>query len=110
MVLQRPTRPSRTACVHTHTCAHTHTDVLSIIGECNAKVRSQEIPGITGKFGLGVQKEAGQRLTVLPRECTGHSKAPSSNTRDTSTHGHHQMVITEIRLILFFVAKDGEAL
>ena len=38
-------------------------DVLSIIGDWNAKVKSQEIPGITGKFGLGVQNEAGQRLT-----------------------------------------------
>ena len=37
-------------------------DVLFIIGDWNAKVESQEIPGVTGKFGLGVQKEAGQRL------------------------------------------------
>ena len=37
-------------------------DVLFIIGDWNAKVRSQEIPGVTGKFGLGVQNEAGQRL------------------------------------------------
>ena len=37
-------------------------DVLFIIGEQNAKVRSQEIPGVTGKFGRGVQNEAGQRL------------------------------------------------
>jgi len=37
-------------------------DVLFIIGDWNAKVGSQEIPGVTGKFGLGVQKEAGQRL------------------------------------------------
>ena len=37
-------------------------DVLFIIGEWNAKVESQEIPGVTGKFGLGVQNEAGQRL------------------------------------------------
>ena len=37
-------------------------DVLFIIGDCNAKVGSQETPGVTGKFGLGVQKEAGQRL------------------------------------------------
>ena len=34
----------------------------------------------------------------------------SNNTRDNSTHGHHQMVNTEIRLIIFFAAKDGEAL
>ena len=38
-------------------------DVLFIIGDCNAKVESQETPGVTGKFGLGVQNEAGQRLT-----------------------------------------------
>ena len=34
----------------------------------------------------------------------------SNNTREDSTHGHHQMVNSEIRLIIFFAAKDGEAL
>ena len=38
-------------------------DVLFCIGDWNAKVESQEIPGVTGKFDLGVQNEAGQRLT-----------------------------------------------
>ena len=38
-------------------------DVLFIIGDWNAKVGSQETPGVTGKFGLGMQDEAGQRLT-----------------------------------------------
>ena len=38
-------------------------DVLFMTGDWNAKVGSQEIPGLTGKFGLGVQNEAGQRLT-----------------------------------------------
>ena len=38
-------------------------DVLFIIGDWNAKVGSQETPGVTGKFGLGVWNEAGQRLT-----------------------------------------------
>ena len=38
-------------------------DVLFIIGDWNAKVGSQEIPGVTGEFGFGVQNEAGQRLT-----------------------------------------------
>ena len=48
---------------------------------------------------------------VMSREHTGHSKHPlSNNTRDGSTHGHHQMVNIEIRMIIFFVAKDGEAL
>ena len=37
-------------------------DVFFIIGDWNAKVQSQETPGITGKFGIGVQNEAGQRL------------------------------------------------
>ena len=46
------------------------TDVLFIIGDWNAKVRSQEIPGVTGKFGLGVQNEAGQRLTEFCEENT----------------------------------------
>jgi len=41
-------------------------DVLFIIGDWNAKVENQEIPGITGKFGLRVQNEVGQRLTVFP--------------------------------------------
>ena len=43
-------------------------DVLFIIGDWNAKVGSQEIPRITGKFGLGVQNEAGQRLTEFCQE------------------------------------------
>ena len=43
-------------------------DVLFIIGDWNAKVGSQEIPGVTGKFGLGVQNEAGQRLTDFCQE------------------------------------------
>ena len=45
-------------------------DVLFIIGDWNAKVRSQEIPGITGKFRLGVKNEAGQRLTEFHQENT----------------------------------------
>ena len=43
-------------------------DVLFIIGDWNAKVVSQEIPGVTGKFGFGVQNEAGQRLTEFCQE------------------------------------------
>ena len=43
-------------------------DVLFIIGDWNAEVGSQEIPGVTGKFGLGVQNEAGQRLTEFCQE------------------------------------------
>ena len=43
-------------------------DILFIIGDWNAKVASQETPGVTGKFGLGVQKEAGQRLIEFCQE------------------------------------------
>ena len=86
-------------------------DVLFIIGDWNAKVGSQETPGVTGKFGLGIWNEAGQRLIEFCQENALVIAIPSSNnTREDSTHGHHQMVNTEIRLIIFFVAKDGEAL
>ena len=78
MVLWRPTRPSRT---------NTKKNVLFITGDWNAKVGSQETPGVTGKFGLGVQKEAGQRLIrVLPRERTGHSKYPLPTTQEKTLH------------------------
>ena len=45
-------------------------DVLFIIRDWNAKVGSQEIPGVTGKFGLGAQNEAGQRLTEFCQDNT----------------------------------------
>ena len=61
-------------------------DVLFIRGDWNAKVGSQEIPGVMGKLGPGVQNEAGQRLTVLPRECTGHSKHLLSATQEKTLH------------------------
>ena len=54
-------RPSRT---------NTKKDVLFIIGDWNAKVGGQEIPGVMGKFGLGVQNEAGQRLAEFSQENT----------------------------------------
>ena len=43
-------------------------DVLFIIGDWNAKIRSQEIPGVTGKFGLGIENEAGKVLTEFCQE------------------------------------------
>ena len=52
---------------------------LFIIGDWNAKVGSQEIPGVTGKFGLGVQSKAGQRLTEFCPESTPVMATPSSN-------------------------------
>ena len=51
-----------------------------------AKVGSQETPGVTGKFGLGIWNEAGQRLIrVLPRKCTGHSKHALPTTQEKKT-------------------------
>ena len=47
---------------------------------------------------------------VLPREHTGHSKNLRPTTWDDSTHAHQLMISTKIRLIMFFTAKDGEAL
>ena len=72
-------------------------------GDWNAKVGSQEIPVITGKFSLGVQNEAGQRLIEFCQEnVLIIENTFLNNTRNDSTHGHHQMVNTEIRLIAFF--------
>ena len=54
-------------------------DVLFITGDWNAKVGSQETPGVTGKFGLGVQNEAKAKANrVLPREHTGHRESSGS--------------------------------
>ena len=87
-------------------------DVRFIIGDWNAKEGSQEIPGVIGKFGLGVQNEAGQGQTEFCQE----KALVIANTlfqqpvREDFTQGHHQMVSTEIRLIIFFAAKDRKAL
>ena len=81
---------------YTHTHTHTHTYIKL---------------GVTGKFGLRVQNEAGQRLIEFCQE----NALVIANTlfqqhKEDSTHGHHLMVNTEIRLNIFFVAKDGEVL
>ena len=66
---------------------------------------------VIGKFGHGIRNEAGQRLIQFCQDNALVIATPSSNnTREDSTHGHHQMVNTEIRLIIFFANKDGEAL
>ena len=85
--------------------------VLFIIGEWNAKIGSQETPGVTGKFGLGVQNEVGQRLIEFCQENTLVIVKPSSrNTRKDSIHGHHQMANTKIGLLIFFAAIEEKAL
>ena len=77
----------------------------------NAKVESQEILEVTGKFGLGVQNEAEQRLIEFcQKNVLVIANTLSQQHREDSTHGHHQMVNTEIRLIIFFAAKDGKVL
>ena len=86
-------------------------DVLLIIGDWDAKVGSQETPGVTGKFGLGIRNEAGKRLIEFCQE----NALVIANTL-FQQHKRRlytwtsQMVNTEIRLIIFFAAKDGEAL
>ena len=77
-------------------------DVLFIIGDWNAKLGSQEIPGVTGKFGLGVQSEAGQRLIEF---CQGNALVIANTLFQqqkrrlytlTSTDGQHQNQIDYI--------------
>ena len=56
-------------------------DVLFIKGDWNAKVCSQETPGVTGKFGLGVWNERAKANRVLPREFSSYSKHPLPTTQ-----------------------------
>ena len=88
-----------------------YNNVLFIIGDWNAKVGSQETPGVTGKFGLRVQNEAGQRLIEFCQE----NALVLVNTlfqqhKRTLYTWTSPMVNTKIRLIIFFADKDGEAL
>ena len=86
-------------------------DVIFIIGDWNAKVGSQVIPGVTGKFGLGVQNKAGQRLTefyqknALVIANTLFQQHKRRLYTWTSPDGQHQNQIDYI-----LAAKDGEAL
>jgi len=82
-------------------------DVLFIIRDWYAKVGSQEIFGVTGKFGLGGQNEAGQRLTVLSREHTGQNKL------NTHTHTHSQVIANTLfqqhkRRLCTWTSPDGQ--
>ena len=85
-------------------------DVLFIIGDWNAKVGSQETSGVTGKFSLGIRNEAGQRLIEFCQEnalVTANTLFQQHKRRFytwTSPDGQHR------NLIIFFAAKDGEAL
>ena len=84
-------------------------DILFIIGDCNAKVGNQEIPGETGKFGLGEQNEAGQGLIEICKE----NALVIANTLFQQQKRTLHMDITSCQhqnQIIFFAAKDGEAL
>ena len=61
-------------------------DVIFIIGDWNAKVGSQEIPGIIGSLALEYGMKQAKANRVLPRECTGHCKHPLPITQETTLH------------------------
>ena len=82
-------------------------DVLFIMGDWNAGVGRQEIPGVTGKFGLGVQNEAGQRLIEF---CQENALVIANTLFQQHKRRLYTWMNIEIRLIIFFAAKDGEAL
>ena len=84
--------------------------ILFIIGDWNAKIGSQELPGVTGKFGLGVQNETGQRLVEFCQENAlviantlfqQHKRWLYTWTSPDSQHWNQ---------IIFFAVEDGEAL
>ena len=92
------------------TNTHTHTKVLFIIGDWNAEVGNQEIPEVTGMFGLGGQNKAGQRLTEFWQENAlviantlfqQHKWAVGSITTNKARGGD------EIPIELFQTLKDG---
>ena len=86
-------------------------DILFIIGDWNAKVGSQETPGVKGNWPWNKEWSRAKTNKSFAKKMHWSSQTPSSNnTREDSTHAHHHMVNTEIRLIMFFAAKDGEAL
>ena len=85
-------------------------NVLFIIGDWNAKVGSQETPGVTGKFGLGIRNEAGQRLIEFCQENALIIANTLFQQHKRRLYTWTSLVNTEIRLIIFFAAKDGEAL
>ena len=86
-------------------------DVLFIIGDWNAKVGSQETPGVTSKFGRGVQNEAGQRLIAF---CQRNTLVIANTLFQQQKQRFHTWISPDgqdwNQLIIFFAVKDGEAL
>ena len=85
-------------------------DALFIIRDWNAKVGSQEIPGVTGKFGLGVQNEARQRLTEFWQENALVIENTLFHPNRRRLYTWTSPVNTKIRPIIFFAVEDGKAL
>ena len=85
--------------------------MLFITGDWNAKVGSQETPGVIGKFDLGVQNEAGQRLTEC---CQENAPVIADSLYQQPKRRLYTWMSPDsqykIRLIIFFAAKDEEAL
>ena len=83
--------------------------VLIIIGDWNTKVGSQELPGVTDKFGLGVRNKAGQRLTEF---CQENTLVIANTLFQQHKRRFHTWISPDcqIRLIIVFAAKDGEPL
>ena len=86
-------------------------DILFITAEDrNANVGSQEKSGVTGKFSLNTEWSRAKSNRVLPREHTGYSKHLFQQHKRRLYTWTSQMVNADIRLIIFFAAKDGEVL
>ena len=102
MVLWRPTRPSRTNTLK-------RCPFLSRGLECKSR-KSRDTWNNRWIWPWSTEWSRTKANRVPPREPIGHSIRFSNNTREDFTHGHHQMVNTEIRLIIFFAAKNGEVL
>ena len=83
-------------------------DVLFIIGDWNAKVGSRNTSSNRQIWPWSIKQSRSKANRVLPREHTGHSKHPLPPTQEKTLHMESQMVNTEIRLIIFFAAKDGK--
>ena len=85
-------------------------DVLFIIGDWNANVGSLETPGVTGKFGLGVQNEAGQRLIEFRQENALIIANTFFQQQKRRLYTWISPAGQQQNQIIFFAAEDGEAL
>ena len=101
-VLWTPTRPFRT---NTQKRCPFHYRGL----ECKSR-KSRNTWGNRQIWPWNTEWSRAKANRVLPRECTGHTKHYLPTTQDKTLNRHHQMVNTKIRFIIFFAAKDGEAL